>query len=53
MFNDALPYASNRAPVLADNLLATSQPLATQADLDKLYRGGNAVVRMARLRPTG
>ena len=43
MFNDALPYASNRAPVLADNLVATSQPLAAQAGLEVLYRGGNAV----------
>jgi gamma-glutamyltranspeptidase/glutathione hydrolase len=43
MFDDALPYASRRAPVLADNLVATSQPLAAQAGLEMLYRGGNAV----------
>lgn len=43
MFDDTLPYASRRAPVLADNLVATSQPLAAQAGLEMLYRGGNAV----------
>lgn len=30
-------------PVLARNVVATSQPLATQAGLQMLYRGGNAV----------
>jgi len=43
MFDDTLPYASRRAPVAADNLIATSQPLAAQAGLQMLYRGGNAV----------
>ena len=43
MFDDTLPYASRRAPVMADNLVATSQPLAAQAGLEMLYRGGNAV----------
>jgi gamma-glutamyltranspeptidase / glutathione hydrolase len=38
-----LPYASRRQPVLADNVVATSQPLATQAGLSALARGGNAV----------
>ncbi|MEM6708250.1 MAG: gamma-glutamyltransferase family protein [Pseudomonadota bacterium] len=38
-----LPYPSRRAPVCADNLVATSQPLATQAGIDALRRGGNAV----------
>jgi len=37
-----LPFAS-RAPVLARNLVATSQPLATQAGLMALARGGTAV----------
>ena len=37
------PYASARAPVGADNVVATSQPLATQAGIDALRRGGNAI----------
>lgn len=37
------PYPSQRAPVYADNIVATSQPLAVQAGLDVLKRGGNAV----------
>ena len=37
------PYPSSRSPVCAANLVATSQPLATQAGLDALRRGGNAV----------
>lgn len=40
--HDAL-YASRRSPVLADNLVSTSQPLAVQAGLSMLARGGNAV----------
>lgn len=43
MYNPDQPYASQRAPVAADNLVATSQPLATQACIDALRRGGNAV----------
>lgn len=34
---------SRRMPVLARNVVATSQPLAAQAGLDVLRRGGNAV----------
>ncbi|MEM7221149.1 MAG: gamma-glutamyltransferase family protein [Pseudomonadota bacterium] len=37
------PYASARAPVCARNLVASSQPLAVQAGVDALRRGGNAV----------
>ena len=36
------PYTSQRMPVLAANVVATSQPLAAQAGLQMLYRGGNA-----------
>jgi len=39
----AFPYPSQRMPVLADNIVATSQPLAVQAGLDILRQGGNAV----------
>src|SRR3954451_3648448 len=39
----ALPYPSRRSPVLAKNIVATSQPLAAQAGLAMLARGGNAV----------
>ena len=38
-----LPYASRRMPVLAANVVATSQPLAAQAGLRMLLSGGNAV----------
>ena len=37
------PYPSQRMPVLADQLVASSQPLAVQAGVDCLRRGGNAV----------
>lgn len=37
------PYASQRMPVLASNMVATSQPLAAQAGLRMLLKGGNAV----------
>jgi len=37
------PYPARRAPVLADNVVATSQPLAAAAGLRMLARGGNAV----------
>lgn len=43
MYDPAQPYASQRAPVAAENLVATSQPLATQSGLAALMRGGNAV----------
>lgn len=41
--NDHYPYASRRMPVLARNVVATSQPLAAQAGLQALREGGTAV----------
>lgn len=38
-----LPYAWPRKPVLARNVVCTSQPLAAQAGLEMLAAGGNAV----------
>lgn len=37
------PYPSRRSAVLADNLVASSHPLATQAGVAMLAQGGNAV----------
>ena len=37
------PYPSARMPVMARNMVATSQPLAVQAGLAALRDGGNAV----------
>jgi gamma-glutamyltranspeptidase/glutathione hydrolase len=42
-FSWDFPYASRRMPVLARNIVATSQPLAAQAGLRMLLQGGNAV----------
>jgi len=42
-FGWEFPYSSRRMPVLADNVVATSQPLAAQAGLRMLLKGGNAV----------
>lgn len=42
-FNWEFPYASQRMPVMAHNMVATSQPLAAQAGLRMLQKGGNAV----------
>lgn len=42
-FNWDFPYPSQRMPVLARNVVATSQPLAAQAGLRMLLKGGNAV----------
>ena len=37
------PYPTLRMPVLARNVVSTSQPLAAQAGLRMLWKGGNAV----------
>lgn len=42
-FDWQLPYPARRAPILARNVVATSQPLAAQAGLRMLLKGGNAV----------
>ncbi len=42
-FDPTFPYPSQRMPVLADAVVATSQPLAAQAGLHMLRQGGNAV----------
>ncbi len=43
MFDWSFPYPSRRAPVLARNVVATSQPLAASAGVDMLRQGGNAI----------
>lgn len=54
------PYASRRSPVLGDNVVATSQPLAAQAGLGALAEGGNAIdaalaaaITLTVVEPTG
>jgi gamma-glutamyltranspeptidase/glutathione hydrolase len=42
-FDWQLPYASRREPILARNVVATSQPLAVQAGMAMLQRGGSAI----------
>jgi len=39
----SLPYPSRRQPLFANDVVSTSQPLATQAGVAMLARGGNAV----------
>ena len=41
--NFSQPYPSRRSPICAANLVATSQPLAAEAGVHALRRGGNAV----------
>lgn len=43
MIDPTLPYPSQRAPVCAANVVATSQPLAANAGLEAIKHGGNAV----------
>ncbi len=53
-------YPSRRSPVVAHNMVSTSQPLAAQAGLSMLARGGNAVdaalaaaITLPLVEPTG
>ena len=39
----SLPYPAQREAVLAKNMVATSQPLAAQAGIEMLRKGGNAI----------
>jgi gamma-glutamyltranspeptidase/glutathione hydrolase len=42
-FDWSFPYPSQRMPVFAEDVVATSQPLAAEAGLEMFRRGGNAV----------
>jgi len=42
-FPSVPPYNSRRSSVMAENMVATSHPLAAQAGLSMLAKGGNAV----------
>lgn len=42
-FTCDFPYTAQRMPLMAANVVATSQPLAAEAGLNMLRKGGNAV----------
>ncbi len=42
-FNYQNPYTNNRLPLFARNIVSTSHPLAAQAGLRMMLKGGNAV----------
>lgn len=42
-FDWKFPYPSQRMPILAQSIVSTSQPLASQAGLRMILKGGNAV----------
>lgn len=42
-FDFSTPYASTRLPLFARNIVSTSHPLAAQAGLRMMIKGGNAV----------
>lgn len=59
-FRPDLPYPTRRSPVAARNMVTTSHPLATQAGIAMLHRGGNAVdaalaaaITLTVVEPTG
>ncbi len=42
-YRQQFPYPSQRMPVMARNIVASSQPLAVQAGLSMMQQGGNAI----------
>lgn len=59
-FDYSFPYRSQRMPVFGRNTVATSHPLAAQAGLQMLHKGGNAIdaalasaITLTVVEPTG